>query len=130
MKNIREEIKNLWKQANADLKTADNSLKSGDYYASVFWCQQAIEKSLKGYIILTKRETPLHIHSLIKLGRIAKIPKKYEKILKDISPEYYLTRYPDVSEDVPYELYDKDDAQKKLNDSKEILKWVNIPMKK
>jgi HEPN domain-containing protein len=126
---MRKEIKNLLMQSKADLRTAENSLNSEDYYASVFWCQQAIEKSLKGYIILKNKETPLHIHSLIKLGKLAKIPKKYESILKDISPEYYLTRYPDVSEDVPYELYDKNDAQTKLKNAKEILKWINAQIK-
>lgn len=127
---MRKEVENLLKQANADLRTAENSLKSKDYYASVFWCQQAIEKSLKGIIISNKRETPLHIHSLIKLGKIIKIPREYEKILKEISPEYYLTRYPDVSEDVPYELYDEEDAKKKLNNTRKILKWINTQIKK
>jgi HEPN domain-containing protein len=127
---MRKEVENLLEQSKADLKTAENSLHSGDYYASVFWCQQSIEKSLKGYIILKNKSAPLHIHSLIKLGKIAKIPKKYERILKDISPEYYLTRYPDVSEDVPYELYDEPDAKNKLNNAKEVLKWIGTQIRK
>ena len=103
---MREEIKNNWEQAKADLKTAENSLKSGDYYASVFWCQQSLEKALKAYILLYKRESPF-IHSLIKLGKIAQVPKKFETSLKTISPEYYATRYADATRDVPYKLYTK-----------------------
>jgi|SRR3989338_2690183 len=126
---MREEIKNLWEQANVDLKTAMNSLKSGDYYASVFWCQQSIEKALKSYIILSKKESPKQIHSLVKLGRMANIPQKFESTLKKISPEYYITRYPDASGEVPYKLYKKEDNLEILKDAEEVLKWINTQMK-
>lgn len=125
---MREEIKNNWEQSKADLKTAENSLKSGDYYASVFWCQQSLEKALKAYILLYKKESPF-IHSLIKLGRIAGVPKKYENILKNISPEYYASRYADASGDVPYKLYTKEDNLKILNDAKEIIEWISTQIK-
>lgn len=125
---MREEIKNNWEQAKADFKTAENSLKSGDYYASIFWCQQSLEKALKSYIFLHKKESPF-IHSLIKLGRIAEIPKKFELSLKNISPKYYATRYADASSDVPYKLYTKEDNLKILNDTKEIIEWITTQMK-
>ena len=126
--SMREEIKNNWEQAKADLKTAENSLESGDYYASVFWCQQSLEKALKAYILLYKKESPF-IHSLIKLGRIAEVPKKFEINLKNISPEYYATRYADASGDVPYKLYTKKDNLEILNGTKEIIKWINTQIK-
>jgi len=125
---MREEIKNNWEQAKADLKTAENSLKSGDYYASVFWCQQSLEKALKAYILLYKKESPF-IHSLIKLGRIAEIPEKYEASLKIISPEYYATRYADASGEVPYKLYSKEENLEILNDTKEIIEWINTQIR-
>mgnify|MGYP001576392056 CR=1 FL=1 len=125
---MREEIRNNWEQSKADLRTAENSLKSGDYYASVFWCQQSIEKALKAYILLYKKES-IFIHSLIKLGRIAEIPKKFYGILKNISPEYYITRYADASGDIPYKLYNKEESMEILNDTKEIIKWINTQIK-
>ena len=125
---MREEIKNNWEQAKADLKTAENSLKSGDYYASVFWCQQSLEKALKSYILLTKKES-FFIHSLVKLGRIAEVPKKFEMYLKNISPEYYATRYADASGDIPYKLYNKEENLKILNYTKEIIEWINTQIK-
>jgi HEPN domain-containing protein len=125
---MREEIKNNWDQSRADLKTAENSFDSGDYYASVFWCQQSLEKALKAYILFFKKESPF-IHSLVKLGRIADIPKKFEASLKNISPKYYATRYADVSGDVPYKLYNKEDNLKILEETKEVLTWINIQMK-
>jgi len=38
-------------QAVRDLETARNSLNSGDYYASAFWAQQAVEKALKALLL-------------------------------------------------------------------------------
>ncbi|MFA5019552.1 MAG: HEPN domain-containing protein [Candidatus Pacearchaeota archaeon] len=125
---MREEIKNNWEQAKADLRTAENSLKSGDYYASVFWCQQSLEKALKSYILLYNKENPF-IHSLIKLGRIAGIPKRYEETLKNISPEYYATRYADASGEIPYKLYSKKESLKLLNNTKEVIEWISTQMK-
>src|SRR3989344_6784748 len=125
---MREEIKNLWEQAKVDLKTAKNSFKSGDYYASVFWCQQSLEKAIKSNIILCKKESHPNIHSLIKLGKIAGITKEYEIILKNISPEYYITRYPDASGEIPYKLYKKEDSIEILKDTEKVLKWISIQM--
>ena len=105
---MREEIKNMWEQAKADFKTAQNSFNSKDYYASVFWCQQSIEKALKSKIMFKEKEN-YKIHSLIRLGRIAKIPKRYLLVLKNLSPDYYLTRYSDASNESPYKLYNEGD---------------------
>jgi len=44
---MRKEIDNWWKQAEADLRSAGNRIKSEDYYLAVFSCQQAVEKALK-----------------------------------------------------------------------------------
>lgn len=52
---MREEINNWWKQALADLRSAGNSIKSGDYYLAVFCCQQAVEKALKALCMLLKK---------------------------------------------------------------------------
>lgn len=123
---MREEIKNWWKQAKRDLKTSENSYNSGDYYASVFWCQQSLEKGLKSFIMSSKRfrSSELAFHSLIRLSRVAKMPKKFNNFLRSLSPEYYISRYPDASEEVPYEIYTKEDAKDILEKSKKIIKWL------
>lgn len=128
---MREEIRNWWEQARRDLKTAENSHKSGDYYASVFWSQQSLEKGIKAYIMLKQRtNTNLNIHSLIKLARMAKMPSKFYSFLRSISPEYYISRYPDASEETPYKLYTKEDSAEILKQSKEVVKWLNMKIRK
>ena len=50
------EEKDWFDQAEADFRTANNSFLSKDYYASVFWSQQSIEKCLKAIIIKEKQD--------------------------------------------------------------------------
>lgn len=47
MGNVEEGLRWL-DQAQADLKTAKDCLKDGNYYASAFFSHQAAEKALKG----------------------------------------------------------------------------------
>ena len=125
---MRREIENWWKQAEIDLKTAENSFKNKDYYASVFWCQQSVEKGLKA-VILSKSKEKIMGHSLIYLGKTAGIPKDYISKLKKLSPQYFLSRYPDASEDIPYELYDEDISNLFLEIAKEVLSWIKNQIK-
>jgi len=50
MKNLREGLRWL-DQAFADLKTARDCLKDGNFYATAFFAQQAAEKALKGFFL-------------------------------------------------------------------------------
>jgi len=42
---MRSEVGVWWKQAKADIATAEANLRERRYYASVFFCQQAVEKA-------------------------------------------------------------------------------------
>ncbi|MBI3051858.1 HEPN domain-containing protein [Candidatus Woesearchaeota archaeon] len=44
--------------------------------------------------------------------------------LRKLSPQYFISRYPDVSEDVPYELYDESLASDFLKIAEEVIKWI------
>lgn len=125
---MREEIANWLKQANKDLEVAEKNFKIKEYYISAFLCQQAIEKGLKAVILFKSKEKPVW-HSLVKLGNLARVPENFFSKLKLLSPQYFLSRYPDASEDVQYELYDEKITEEFLNISKEILKWINNQLK-
>ncbi len=90
-----------------------------------------MEKALKAYIMFSKRisKDPLNFHSLIKLAIYANIPKNFYKFLRMMSPEYYMTRYPDASEMVPYNLYDEEDNKLILKETGELIEWVELQMK-
>jgi len=125
---MREEIENWLKQANKDLEAAQKNFEIKEYYISAFLCQQAIEKGLKAVILLKTKEKIIG-HSLIHLGKLADIPNKFISKLKIISPQYFLSRYPDATEDVPFELYDDEIVKNFLAIAKEVLEWINLQFK-
>jgi len=71
---MREEIRNWIEQAKRDLKSAENSLKSEDYYLCAFMCQQAAEKGLKA-LIIKKEKKLIKMHDLVILGRKIGLPE-------------------------------------------------------
>lgn len=120
---MKEEVKSLWEQAKVDLRTAENSLNSGDYYASVFWCQQAIEKSLKA-VLVKKTNRLIKIHDLIILGRKINLPRELSKKCEKVSRAYIETRYWVLDSTTPYKKFNKNNSLEYLIIAKEIIKWV------
>ncbi len=126
---MREEIKLWWEQANHDLETAKILLQNKRLDAASFYFQQSLEKALKAYILLVKKESPGPIHSLIKLASIAGIPKKFHSFLRKLSAEYYLSRYPDAVEDTPYKTYMEEEVKEYAKNTSEVVAWLNTLMK-
>jgi HEPN domain-containing protein len=126
---MREEIKNWWEQAKHDLRVSEYNLNGDMLDAAAFYCQQSIEKALKAYILFSKKESPGPIHSLVKLGRIAGLPHKFNTFLKKLSPEYYTSRYPDAVEDVPYTIYESAEVKGLISNAQELIKWLSTQMK-
>jgi len=77
-------------------------MRIGKWFAAAFWSQQAAEKMLKALYLSEKKTSPGPTHSLTMLGRELHIPNDYYGLLRELTKEYYLSRYPDASEDVPY----------------------------
>lgn len=120
---MRREIDHWWLQAKADERTAKNSLASEDYYAAVFWCQQAAEKALKAVCLVKFKKTPPG-HSIVHLAHEAKAPAALLTGIRDLNPEYVITRYPDAAEGVPAELYDRTIAERHLKTVAEVMAWA------
>lgn len=121
---MRKEIENWWLQAKEDFDSSKINFNAKKYYVSVFLCQQAVEKGLKAFILNKEKIMSFEGHSLIYLGKTAKVPESFFPGLKKLSPHYLLTRYPDISEDVPYEIYDKTQAEEFLKFTEEVLTWI------
>ena len=121
---IRRDVRLWWEQAKHDLGTAEYNLAGARHDAAIFFCQQAVEKALKALAIHTKKQSPGPTHSLVTLGRVCGVPKKFSRFLRTLTSEYFLSRYPDAAGDVPYTLYDGTEAREYLNTSKELLQWV------
>jgi len=120
---MREEVKNWFKQAEADLLSANNSQASGDYYISVFASQQAAEKALKA-LYLHQAKDFYRGHSIIYLSQKLSVPEKMLTGIRDLNPEYLSTRYPDMAAGIPAEMYDKEIASRHFKTAEGILEWV------
>ena len=83
---MREEIINWWKQAQRDLESAGNSLKSKDYYLTAFLCQQSVEKGLKALLMIKTKERIFSTHSLVELGKRAKVSNEIMDCLRKLAP--------------------------------------------
>lgn len=126
---MRKETENWWKQGKNDLEKARVLFKNKNFDGSAFYCQQAVEKTLKALILLKAKEKSIEGHSLVYLGKIARVPGSYFSGLKKLSPQYFISRYPDVTEEVPYELYDEKLAKEFLNIAEEVIKWIEKQLK-
>ncbi len=125
---MRKEVENWFKQAKKDLEAAEKNLKIKEYYITAFLSHQAAEKALKAYILFKKR-VPAEGHSLIFLARLANVPKRFLPFLRKLSPQYFISRYPDIVEETPYELYDESQAKELLKIAKEVIEWIEKRLK-
>lgn len=121
---MREEASNWWEQALKDFESAKKNITIEAYYIAAFLSQQAAEKALKALFICKLKDTPGKTHSLLRLGRDVGIPSDYYHGLRKLNPDFILTRYPDVADGVPYELYDEKIAQEKVLIAEKVIKWV------
>ncbi len=120
---MRQETLNWWEQAKADLGAARKNIEVKEYGVAVFLCQQATEKALKALHIELKREEAF-THDLVGLGISVKIPAKLLDNLRDLGPEYVVSRYPDASYGAPYKLYTKEKAEMRHKQAREVIGWV------
>ena len=112
-----EESDRWLRQAERDLNTARNSFGSGDYYASVFWCQQVAEKGIKALMIKEGRGL-VRIHDLVKLGREVSLPDEFFDVSAKLSVLYSSVRYP-IYRDI-----DKEEVDSFIKFAEEVLRWI------
>jgi len=123
---MRSEIQAWWQQAKADVRTAEVNLKGERYYEAVFFCQQAVEKALKAYILRRSRnpQSPAMLsHSLIFLAKQALLPDRFHSFLRELTSEYVSTRYRSAAEEAPKARYDRAIATETLSATEEVVGW-------
>jgi HEPN domain-containing protein len=116
---MREEAVWWLDDAHRSLKIAQENYKNAFYEVTVFYCQQGLEKLLKGSIIAFKKERPKKTHKLIELYQVVEVSVPLDEELKDflhtIAPYYFTARYPDVAMGLPLEAITKRFAEESLD---------------
>ena len=126
---MRKEAEDWFKQARADMKTAKDCLAAGNYYASVFFGQQAVEKLLKSYFIEKKKKVPPKTHNLLDLSLELKIPNRFLTTARELTPAFIIARYPNAAGGPPVELYDEKTAIEILKKAGRFFRWLKDRMK-
>ncbi len=121
---MKEEIENWLKQAEYDFATAKDNFKIKRYSFASFLCQQATEKALKALFLYENKGLVPQSHSLIYLASNTTVPRKYYSFLRELTPKFVNTRYPDAASDLPYLLYDEENTRPIIEQSEEVLEWI------
>lgn len=127
---MRKEIKVWLDQSDDDFDGAEFNFNGEKFYIAAFLCQQAVEKALKALFLKEKKGEIPQSHSLIYLAINTGIPKEYYSFLKELTPKFVDTRYPDASVDLPSRIYDKENTEVIVDKTREILEWINKRIKK
>lgn len=122
---MREEVEWWIEDSKRSLLTAEKNFDLGFYEVTVFYCQQCLEKLLKGSTIHFLRRLPKKTHRLLTLYKPLKkhvqLTKSLEDFLIQITPYYFITRYPDTAMGPPYEIITKSFAEKCIVKTRKIL---------
>lgn len=121
---MREEARLWWNQSKRDKRTAIHAHESKDHYAAVFWMHQSVEKALKAVVIEKTRSLPPRTHNLLDLAAKAGLPPRYHSFLRELSPHFIVSRYPDAAGAEPATMYDGRASRAIIHKSEEVLRWA------
>lgn len=125
-----EDYKQWLQKAEDDTLWAKHSLSGEIYYGCCFASQQAVEKSLKGFLIFHHK--PLRkIHDVVALLEdCIKIDRSFEKIRESVEavyPYYIETRYPSYEE---VDQFTRNRAEEAYDHAKTVLAFVKKKLEK
>src|SRR5688572_15901636 len=93
---MRQDTEPWWRQAEADLSSAEHVFGGGIYYAASWFSHQAAEKAIKALYLERNWRGALRVHDLNLLGRHVGAPVEVSRDLAVLDPAFGLTRYPNA----------------------------------
>jgi HEPN domain-containing protein len=124
-KKLQEQV-SYWKDTSLrDFETAKSLFKLKRYDACLFFCHLALEKILKGLVVIKTEEPAPYIHDLAHLAAVSKLPATEEQMknLRSISTFNIAGRYDNVKQEF-YKKCTKEYTEKHLEMSKTIYVWL------
>ena len=127
--NAQEKFEYWLDIAQYDLSTAQSMLDSGRWLYTVFCCQQAVEKLVKGLYIFYVDDNVPRIHNINALidhfvDKLKEpISEKFSKLFKELTGYYISNRYPDYISKINEQM-DKNDTIRIHNETKEAFAWL------
>lgn len=121
---MRPDTEPWWRQAEADLETAELTLGGGQWYAASWFAQQAAEKALKALTLEQTATDPPRTHDLRLLGRLVGATSAIEQDLTLLYPIFSLSRYPDAHSVAPIDAIGQVDATQHVDAARRVLRWI------
>lgn len=119
---MNKEIGKKWlKQALHDLEIAEKIIDIEGYDVAAFLAHQSVEKLLKSIFGFQGKKIP-KIHYIDELGQKLGVSDETLEDIIDLTSDYLFARYPDMSDNVPFELYNEIIAKSKIEKAKRIFK--------
>lgn len=126
---MKLETKLWYKLAQDDYKNAQLLWRNRRYGATTFFCQQAVEKLLKAYIVEYRNKVPTKTHRIEVLVKDSglDLTEIDAPNLAELSKAYIRVRYPDLSKQYYTR---KDRVEPLLKMTKEVYQWLKNKFKK
>lgn len=126
---MRRDAESWLKQAKEDLRFAEAALKEGFFSWACFVSQQAVEKSLKSYLI-EQTGTVQKTHRLLELARQAERTNpglaRFREPLDVLNQYYGPTRYADLhGGEAPYKQFTVELATEALDFARTIVAYMS-----
>ncbi len=115
-----------FKQADADLRHAENSLAAGDFEWCCFSAQQAAEKAIKAVFLNSGRDAWGHTLTILLggLAEIAEVPEPLVENAKVLDKHYIPTRYPNgFDAGAPTDFYTRNEGEVAVECAKAIIRF-------
>jgi HEPN domain-containing protein len=123
--DVRTETGPWWRQAQADLETAEFTLQGGRFYAASVFAQQAAEKAVKAVYIERRQQIPPRTHDLGLFAAQLAVPEAVENDLLSLNPTFGLSRYPDSVGTAPVDAIGATDATPHVEAARRVLQWAS-----
>ena len=128
--SMNKAISNWIKSSEYDISTAEALYKSKRFVYVIFMCHLAVEKALKAIVTCKTKKVPPKTHDLFYLAKLASldVPQVYAPILMHLNEASVPTQYPEDIAKIA-KAYNKAAAQRYLEETKELLKWLKSRVK-
>lgn len=123
--HMDEDIQYWLRLAHSDMVSAEILHRAGQESHSLFFLQQAIEKTLKALVVKQTQSAPPRIHNLPKLAERCglKVANDQIRLLKRLDRSYTESRYPEAWGETHTEISGSD-LERLMSATKEFLAWL------
>lgn len=121
---IEEQVQMWLRQGERELDRARRLFAQDDFDGAAVFAQQVAEKFLKALYIARFQTLPPRTYDLQCLAMALGAPADLAAIGKPLTEDYFRARYPDLAGAAPYEVFNANIAQERIQQAEQIRNWV------